>query len=334
MAKITAGFGTSHTPMLNSPAEDFTHHATIDRSGRSLIDKDGRKASYEALERAADPAVLSQIAPEVLRERAARCQAGIAQIAARLQDTKLDALIVVGDDQYEQFFDSNMPAVSIFWGEAIPNNVLPLPPDAPAFWRRARSQYHEPAGIRHYPVASDLARHLIGFLVEHDFDVSVSNKLPFERGEGHAFGFVHRRLMAERPIPIVPVALNTYFPPNQLYPGRCYELGQALRDAVEAWPNNARVGILASGGLSHFVVDEALDTSVLSACRTKDRDAFAALPPAKLQSGSSEIRNWIVAAGAAEGLDSVWQDYIPCYRSPAGTGTGVAFAAWADRASG
>lgn len=49
---------------------------------------------------------------------------------------------------------------------------------------------------------------------------------------------------------------------------------------------------------------------------------------ARRQYLGSRIRNWIVAAGAAEGLRTKWQEYVPLYRSPAGSGCGMAFAAW------
>jgi hypothetical protein len=54
----------------------------------------------------------------------------------------------------------------------------------------------------------------------------------------------------------------------------------------------------------------------------------AALPLDRLESGTSEIRNWIAAAGALEGLDMHVVDYVPSYRSEAGTGVGMAFAVW------
>jgi hypothetical protein len=47
-----------------------------------------------------------------------------------------------------------------------------------------------------------------------------------------------------------------------------------------------------------------------------------------LQSGSSEILNWIAAGGALEGLRMELVDYIPGYRSEGGTGVGMAFAKW------
>ena len=135
-------------------------------------------------------------------------------------------------------------------------------------------------------------------------------------------------MMNDHVIPIVPVALNTYFPPNQPRPRRCYELGQAIRARVQSAKGDARVGILASGGLSHFTVDEELDRAVLAACKNNDGAALASIPVAKLNSGSSEIRNWITMAGAAAHLKHDWQEYIPCYRSAAGTGCGMGFALW------
>jgi 3-O-methylgallate 3,4-dioxygenase len=101
-----------------------------------------------------------------------------------------------------------------------------------------------------------------------------------------------------------------------------------LASAVSEFGPDIRVGVIASGGLSHFTIDEELDRRVLEACRTGDEKALASIPRAKLNSGNSEIRNWIVVAGAAAGLRADWQEYVPLYRTPAGTGCGMAFAAW------
>src|SRR5947207_430026 len=150
---------------------------------------------------------------------------------------------------------------------------------------------------------------------------------PGGEGEGHAIGFVHKRIMQDV-VPIVPVCINTYYPPNQPTPRRCYKLGQAIRAAVESYPADLRVGIAGSGGLSHFVVDEALDRGFLDLLRNKDAAGIQALPREKLNSGSSEIRNWICVAGAVEHLGLEWSLYEPGYRTPAGTGTGLGFAFW------
>jgi len=228
-----------------------------------------------------------------------------------------------------------MPSVLVYRGETIanvPNRTRRPAADVakrPAWSQRALARYYEESETRHYPVDARLANHLIGALVDRDFDVASANALPDGEGEGHAFGFVHQRILKDVAIPIVPVFLNTYYPPNQPSPRRCYRLGQAIRESVEAYPEKLRIGVVASGGLSHFTVDEALDGEVIRAIREKDAAALQALPREQLNSGSSEIRNWICAAGALEHLDLSWLHYAPGYRTPAGTGTGLCFASWA-----
>jgi hypothetical protein len=328
MADIVLAIGTSHSPLLNSPAEDYPKHAAIDASGRKLLDRQGRPCTYGELLEKADPSIKDQITPRVLEDRSARCTANIEKLSRIIADARLDALIIIGDDQHEQFFDDNMPAILVYWGETIENNPLHMDEDAPQFWRKARSQFHEVAQSRQYPVDAKLGLHLIERLIEQGFDVSQSKHLAKDHGEGHAFGFVHRRLMSDHVVPIVPVALNTYFPPNQPRPRRCYELGKAIRAAVRSSKGGERVGILASGGLSHFTVDEELDRGVLAACKSNDGEVLSSIPVEKLNSGSSEIRNWITVAGAAAHLKHDWQEYIPCYRSAAGTGCGMGFAVW------
>jgi 3-O-methylgallate 3,4-dioxygenase len=326
MARLVAAFGTSHSPALNSPAEDMPGHARRDEQYQRHLDRDGNAVSYEQLLAQAPKGIDWSL--KKTAERVAACERHIERLARAIAEAKLDALVVVGDDQKEQYFEDNLPAFLVYCGRTIVNGVQALPAGAPEYWRRARSQYHEPHEPREYPVAADLALHLVESLVEREFDIAYGQSLPRPRGEGHAFGFVHRRLLARQLLPVVPVVVNTYYPPNQPRPGRCYRLGQALRASIESFPGEQRVGILASGGLSHFTIDEALDRRVLSACREGNAAALAAIPSAKLNSGSSEIRNWIVTAGAAETLRVAWQEYEPLYRTPAGTGCGMAFAAW------
>jgi 3-O-methylgallate 3,4-dioxygenase len=328
MADIVLGIGTSHSPLLASPPEDYPKHAEIDAKGRKLLDKNGRPCTYGELLAQADTKIRGQITPEILQQRSARCASNIERLARVIEDARLDSLIIVGDDQHEQFFDDNMPAILVYSAETIENNPLHMDEDAPEFWRKARSQYHESKGTRAYPVASALALHLTKSLMDQNFDISHSTRLSKAHGEGHAFGFVHRRLMSDKIVPIVPIALNTYFPPNQPRPARCYDLGKAIRKAVHTVPAGERVGILASGGLSHFTVDEEFDRQILDACRSNAGEILKSIPSTKLNSGSSEIRNWITIAGASDHLKTDWQDYVPCYRSAAGTGCGMGFAVW------
>jgi len=128
----------------------------------------------------------------------------------------------------------------------------------------------------------------------------------------------------------VPLMLNTYYPPTQPRLRRCYELGRALRESIESWDDAKSVAIVASGGLSHFVVDEELDRGMLAAMEKKDAAQMCDWPESKFQLGSSEIKTWVVVAGAMEesALKMRVCDYLPCYRSDGGTGVGAGFAEW------
>jgi 3-O-methylgallate 3,4-dioxygenase len=328
MAKIVIGIGTSHSPALNSSAEDYAHHAEQDFSRPYHLTKDGKICSYQELLATAEPSFAEEITLEKIEERVAKCTEDIEHLASTIAAAELDALIVIGDDQKEQYHDENMPSVLIYTGTTIQNLPSSLPANAPAYWKTARVQFHEASSAKDYPVASTLGRHLTSHLTENHFDVSHGSYLSKKRGEGHAFGFVHKRLMKETVVPILHVILNTYYPPNQPRPSRCIQLGQAISDAIDDWPKEMRIGILASGGLSHVTIDEELDRGILDPMARKDHGALSALNVNKLNSGSSEIRNWLVVAGAVGRLQLGWYDYQPCYRTPAGNGCGMAFAIW------
>ena len=324
MARIVLGIGTSHTPMLNAPAEDWPRF--IDRDGvRDFLDKEGNPASYAELVDGAGPHVAAELTPQRFAARHAEAQEGVERLKEAVRRAGLDALIVLGDDHKELYGDNNMPGFVVYHGKTIRN--VPLDGfKGPDWARRATARYYEEDAPRDYPVDSRLALHLIGELVDREFDPVASDALPAGKGEGHAFAFVRKRLMDDPELPVVPILINTYFPPNQPTPRRCYRLGQAIREAVESYPEDMRVGVVGSGGLSHFVVDEALDRAVIDAIARKDGEALQRLPRRKLNSGSSEIRMWIAVAGASEHLECAWSRYVPGYRTPAGSGTGLGFA--------
>jgi hypothetical protein len=332
MARIVLGIGTSHTPMLNLGPEDWPRFEELDRR-RAHLHKDGRPATFDELLAAAP---LVDITQEAHARRHAEAMAALDRLHETLIEAKLDVVVIVGDDQKELYHDDHMPSVLVYRGETIANvpnrTTRAMDPDVawrPDWARRASALYYEETETRHYPVDAGLANHLIASLIDREFDVATANALPEGEGEGHAFGFVHQRILNRAAIPIVPLFLNTYYPPNQPSPRRCYKLGQAIREAIEAYPEDLRVGIVASGGLSHFTIDEALDGEVIRALREKDSGALQSLPRERLNSGNSEIRNWICAAGALEHLDLKWVHYAPGYRTLAGTGTGLCFGYWA-----
>ncbi|MFC3229185.1 hypothetical protein ACFOGJ_18205 [Marinibaculum pumilum] len=335
MARITAAFGSSHSPMLNAELEEWSRFVELDRS-RAFTDHDGRDCSYDQLLAAVPRDSGRHVAPAEMARRHRQSRTAMATLQGHIEDAKLDVLLIVGDDQMEMFQTDNMPAFGIFYGPSIRNRARQaLPPgadparDVQAWAKRLRGRYFEDADTD-YPCHAALALHLIEGLIERGFDVSAIGRLREDQGEGHAFAFIHRRYLAGSGLPVVPVFLNTYFPPNQPTPRRCVEIGRALAALAESFPEDLRIGLLASGGLSHFYVDDDLDAGVMAALRNGDLDYLAGLDPRMLRYGSSEIRNWIAVAGALDGtsLSLRWMDYVPGYRTPAKTGTGLCFAAW------
>lgn len=327
MAEIVLGIGASHTPMLNASVADWQRYVELDLK-RDLLTREGDPTTFDALVQTADADMAEKISAGAMAKRHARVMQNVKTLEKAVLEARLDTLIVVGDDQQELYHDGNMPCMLIYRGATIPNVPLPAKTRGPDWARPMIARYYETERPKDYPVDSALAHHLIDSLIEQEFDVSCSDSVAAGEGEGHAFAFVHNRLLKGHDIPVVPVCLNTYYPPNQATPRRCYRFGQAIAAAVRSYKKDMRVGILASGGLSHFTIDEELDSGVLDALKNKDAEYLQSLPARKLQAGSSEIRNWICIAGALEPLPVTWMDYQPGYRSLAGTGTGMGFVTW------
>lgn len=329
MAEIVIGIASSHTPQLSSGADMWSDHAERDRRNPQLLGKDARFHTYDELLATAEPGLERELGPAVWDEKYRRSQEAIEELTASLGKAEPDLAVVIGDDQRELFRDDGTPAFACFTGDEL----VDMPPSGEALARmpkgiRAASWAAHADHPEHHPVSAELSSHLAERLAGEDFDITVFSEQPAGRSLGHAFTFPRYRLGLPATTPIVPVFINTYYPPNVPSAARCYALGQAIRRAAESWQNGARVAVIASGGLSHFVVDEELDRRVLAGITARDAGILGSLSRRKLRSGTSEILNWIVAAGALEYLTATVLDYIPGYRTPAGTGAGMAFARW------
>jgi hypothetical protein len=304
-------------------------HAERDRRNPRLLGRDAEFHTYDELLATADPGIAKELDHSVWDVKYARCQDAIEALARRLADARPDVAVVIGDDQRELFRDDGIPTFACFSGTELAD-FPPAPGEAdrvPKGIRAAMWAAHSDARVRH-PVCAGLGRHLLESLAAADFDVTSFSQQADGRSLGHAFTFPRYRLGLPGQTPITPVFVNTYYPPNVPSARRCHALGQVIRHAVESWPDPARVAIIASGGLSHFVVDEDLDRTVLSGLQRGDAGVLGSLSRRQLRSGTSEILNWIVAAGALEAKSATIVDYVPGYRTPAGTGAGMAFVYW------
>ena len=235
----------------------------------------------------------------------------------------------------EVFTAEHVPAFAVFWGEFVegiprtPEFLAKLQPGiAAAEMDRTPSEYTQ------YPTLPALGRHIIENSIHDGFDVAQMTKLTTgEIGSNavpHAWGFVYRRIMRDNVVPHVPVFVNTFYPPNQPTALRCFNFGKAIARAVSSWPSDKTVGVVASGGLTHWVLDEPFDHMVVEALKSADAAKLGAIPESMWQAGTSESKNWITVAGimAETQLRMDIVDYVPCYRSEAGTGNAMGFACW------
>jgi protocatechuate 4,5-dioxygenase, beta chain len=99
-----------------------------------------------------------------------------------------------------------------------------------------------------YPGDPVLSWHIIEQLVNEEFDITSCQEMRVD----HAFTVPIALLWpgTERRVKTVPVALNTVQHPLPT-PNRCFKLGQALGRAIASYPEDLRVVVIGTGGLSH-----------------------------------------------------------------------------------
>jgi OH-DDVA oxygenase len=334
VANITFGVGTSHGPLLMLNPENWDIRTEADKVFPGHPYK-GSVYKYDDLMALRRNNYLADM--NALPTRQAhydRCQRQLDRLGERLRAEAPDAMIILGDDHKEWFLDDKLPAITVFTGTEVVNRGVKGP-------LHTSDSITEVAKRRHlaedavYPCASDLALRIVGQAIDDEFDVASSSVSPVAadggpKCAGHAFTFIVRRLLNDNPIPMVPIIVNTYYPPNQPSAKRCWKFGQSIGRAVKGWGKSAKVAVIASGGLSHFAIDEEFDQRIIAALQSGDGDALTREPESLFQSGSSETKCWIMAAAALSdaNLKMDLLDYVPCYRSEAGTGNAMGFATW------
>lgn len=330
MAEIILGIGTSHSPLLTFDANDWLGRAEDDRQNQELTLSDGRTLTFEELSAERGGSFAEQSSREQLEICAAKTGPALDLLEQAIRDAKPDVVLVIGDDQEELYKAGNTPALAIYYGEELIMRPLGKIVRSPPEWMQNAISGYAMDSSHRFPAAPDLARKLIDKLMDTGVDLGVASTIddPNVAAFGHAYGFIARRLLQDGAVPIIPVLLNTYYPPNVIRPARCYDIGRRIRTAIESIEDDRRVAVIASGGLSHFVTDADLDQRVIQLLRDRDEAGIGAIPMPALRAGSSEILCWIMAGGACEHLSMEWSDYQPVYRTDAGTGIGLGFAIW------
>jgi len=297
MANLVGCVAMSHAPQLMLDPDHWT--LLRNRESENLPDKPD----------------LERETTEVRWAKWRGCMEAIATLRKKIEAYHPDVIIVVGDDQHENLIDDNMPPFTIFMGQEVEASVSLRYLNQPKAENRTK-----------YRVDAKLAESLINGLMDEGFDPSYSKQTRYEGGLGHAFARVLKFLTPEANRSVVPVMVNTYYPPAPSAQ-RCVNFGQVMAGILKRSPTSERVVIVASGGLSHTKIDEELDRQFIQALKQNDTDYMGAMPSSILVEGTSEIRNWIVTAAAAN-REGTLVDYFPLYRTRTGVGCAMGFAYW------
>jgi OH-DDVA oxygenase/3-O-methylgallate 3,4-dioxygenase len=334
MAKIALAMATTHGPQLHTTAEQWSLRVPADRKNKHPFR--GTVYSFDDLVTLRrDENLEARSTMDAMRAAQARCHEAMVKMADRWEQAGCDIAIIFGNDQHEIYGDDLNPAFMVYYGAKICNHPrseegrASLPPGIKeGEFGHATEEYTEYDGI------PALGEHIIKTLMEEEFDVTASKTLPkgtsHSTGVSHAFGHIYRQVMRDKVVPNVPIYQNTFFPPNQPSANRAYEFGRKVKKAIDSWDSDLKIGVFASGGMSHFVIDEDFDKRFIEALQARDKKWLTSIPLKTLQSGTSELKSWITLAGFLENEETEMHqiDYIPCYRSPAGTGTAQGFFWW------
>jgi protocatechuate 4,5-dioxygenase beta chain len=112
-------------------------------------------------------------------------------------------------------------------------------------------------GPRKVPVVkghSALAWHLAETLIINEFDMCVMNKLDVDHGLTIPMN-ITCGLVDEWPFAVIPIAVNVVMFPVPSG-DRCWRLGEVIRQAVESFPEDLKVVVFGTGGMSHQIHGE------------------------------------------------------------------------------
>ena len=164
-------------------------------------------------------------------------------------------------------------------------------------------------GARPVPVVQghqELASHIAHSVIQQDFDLTIVNKMDVDHGLTVPLSLLCGQPEAW-PCPVIPFAVNVvqYPVPSGR---RCFELGQAIRKAVESYDAPLKVQIWGTGGMSHQLqgaraglINKEFDNAFLDRLIV-DPAAQAAQPHINYlrEAGSEgiELVMWLIARGA------------------------------------
>jgi len=168
----------------------------------------------------------------------------------------------------------------------------------------------------------DLAWHVSQSVIQQDFDLTIINEMKVDHGLSVPMSLMFGQPEAW-PVRVIPFAVNVV-----LYPApsgrRCYEIGKAIRRAVDSFDEDLNVQIWGTGGMSHQLqgpraglINKQFDNDFLDRLVT-DPNGLADIPHVEYmrEAGSEgiELVMWLIMRGA---LDDNIEELHRFYHVPA-----------------
>jgi len=298
MAELVGCIALSHGPQLLMPPDKWQDLPTRVKEPRLEI-----------------PELNKDLTLEVKQAKFNRCMEAMKFLRHKLDEWAPDVVILVGDDQSENILEDNTPPFVFYIGEEFEATLkFDYLGESPLLQKRR------------YKAHPSVGSFVVEALIDAGFDPAWSRKTRYEGGLGHAFGRPLHFLMPAGNYPIVPIMVNTYYPPTATAK-RCLDFGKALALAIRGAKEVDKIVVVGSGGLTHVEIDERLDHAFITAIENYDQQYLSAMASSILVQGTSELRNWIVTAACA-GRPGTMTDYVPCYRTNTGIGCAMGFAYW------
>jgi protocatechuate 4,5-dioxygenase beta chain len=229
-----------------------------------------------------------------------------------MEKTKPDVAIIVYNDHASAFSVEIVPTFALGCAEEFP------PAD-------------EGWGPRPVPVVKghpELASHIAQSVILDEFDLTICNKMEVDHGLTVPMNLLFGSPQ-EWPCPVIPLAVNVVlYPPPTAH--RCYMLGKAIRSAVESYPEDLRVVIFGTGGMSHQIsgpraglINSKFDKAFLDNL-TKDPKKLTNISHLEFmrEAGAEgiEMVMWLIMRGALEDkVDEVYRFYtVPASNTAVG----------------
>jgi protocatechuate 4,5-dioxygenase beta chain len=173
--------------------------------------------------------------------------------------------------------------------------------------------------VKGYP---ELAWHVAQSLILDEFDITIVNQMDVDHGLTVPLSLLFGEV-DEWPVRVIPLAVNVvqYPPPTG---NRCYQLGKAIRRAVESFQGNEKVVVFGTGGMSHQLqgpraglINKEFDQMFLDRL-VKDPVGLSRMPHVEYlrEAGSEgvELVMWLIMRGA---LDEEVEEVYRFYHVPA-----------------